>query len=930
MSETPLSVSENKKMQPRLSINSDLIFFKNEVLGDMNQIEKKLTKKMNKENDELQNKLLQLQNKLDIISQKLIALSNYHTDNNQMKEKIESLFEFKPKVEDTFNAQEFKINSISKDLVQAINKYDRIIESNLIYHGIIGTTNARFNTFHNFIDYVLSNIGQLINFKDKIIGIDFKEYKSKLDSMIESLKKQADTIIDNNKIFTVSYVDNIEKGLKSHLNLFEQKIFDLKVQNSKSCKELESLTVNLIKEMEKITKIKREIDTSFEKNIEGFKYHYYLTESQLNQCQKDYNEMKRKFDLLVEFLKGVKSTGGGYGSRINFNDFMNLKENNQDYNKKKSNAESFLRKYIDGEMNMEQISQLSRKSKKNISFGDIPKSSKFLSQNIINNLKLYKKNSENINYYNNINTNSNNNYYNFLKKSISTGNLAFNFNNKINENFKDKDKKPKLSKFNNNFDKNKFINEEKNNASFKRYNSSFFDINEEDENKSILKEKSIDKSIKNSNIKLNKSVNIKSNQKSINKENQSHNLSIKDNKYILISEKDEIKENDSFISETNNSKINDEDKNENESNKGFDLKKNKDEKNKNEAKAKFKDIDNSYKKEPKIEKAQMYINKEGKEEKKLIEKNHINNKIFEGGKKDNNKEKKHIIINSVDNQINKKNNIKNNINLKNNSDYDYNLIIENNENEEKEDDINNSNNTYNYNFLENLNNQSNNQLASKSLNDYSDLENSFNKQKLNKNISANNFFKNQRVLNDNNKNNLLKLFKGDVNALKFINIGKETLKIPKNSSADKINMNSRKINLKKNLMKNNTNINFFPSNNPINKTNYLYFGDKIKNVEFNSDNYGFAHSLDYGKNYNTVKVNKMNISEYKNFPKNVQTSKQPKLNVINFPAISEKINKDNNFQNIKDDFYLGRKPLRKIKYENNLKRKNKGPQTSKI
>ena len=40
MSETPLSVSENKKMQPRLSINSDLIFFKNEVLGDMNQIEK--------------------------------------------------------------------------------------------------------------------------------------------------------------------------------------------------------------------------------------------------------------------------------------------------------------------------------------------------------------------------------------------------------------------------------------------------------------------------------------------------------------------------------------------------------------------------------------------------------------------------------------------------------------------------------------------------------------------------------------------------------------------------------------------------------------------------------------------------------------------------------------------------------------------------
>ena len=573
MSETPLTNSEKKNMQPRLSINSDLIFFKNEVLGDLKQIETKLTNRMDVKNDETQSILLQLQNKLDLINQKLFALSNYHTDNNQMKEKIESLFQFKPKVEDTFNIQEFKINSISKDLVQAINKYDRVIETNLIYPGIIGTSNARFTTFHNFIDYVLSNISQLTTFRDKIIGVDFRSYKNKLDSMIESLRKQADSIIDNNKIFTVSYVDNIEKGLKSHFKLYEQKLFDLKIENSKACKELESLTVNLIKEMEKITKIKREIDTSLEKNEQSFKYHYYLTENQLNQCQKDYHEMKRKFDLLVEFLKGVKSTGGGYGSHINFNDFVNLKENKQDFFKKKSNAQSFLRKYIDGEMNMEQISQLSRNfSKKNITFSNFPKSSKFLNQKNINNFEFNKKrNGENINYNNNTNKINNINYYNFLSKSISSGNFLFNnnINNTLNENLKDKDKKPKLSKFSNNFDKNKFINEEKNNASFKRYNSTFFSINEVDENKSIIKE-SIDKSIKNSNIKLNKSVNVKSLKKSINKENQRQNLSVKDNKYILMSKKDEIKEDDSLIFETNSSIIINEDKNENKSNNGFD------------------------------------------------------------------------------------------------------------------------------------------------------------------------------------------------------------------------------------------------------------------------------------------------------------------------------------------------------------------------
>ena len=171
-----------------------------------------------------------------------------------------------------------------------------------------------------------------------------------------------------------------------------------------------------------------------------------------------------------------------------------------------------------------------------------------------------------------------------------------------------------------------------------------------------------------------------------------------------------------------------------------------------------------------------------------------------------------------------------------------------------------------------------------------------------------------------------KLLKGDINTLKFVKIGEE-LKISKKASADKKNINSRKINLNKSPLINNTNINFFPSNNPINKTNYQYFVDLIKNEEFNSDNYRLAHSRDYGKKYNTVKVNKMNNTEFKNFPKYAQNSKILKLNVINFPASPEKINKENNFQNI-DDFSEGRKQinvLRKINYENDLYRKHKGP-----
>ena len=314
---------------PRMSINSELIFFKNELLGDLKQAESKIVKKVEKINEDTEQKLMNFQNKLDSITQKLFSLSNKASQNSQLKDQVESLLEFRSKMEETMNVYEFKINGISKDLVEAINKYDRLIENNIFYQGVIGSNNSRFNNFHNFIDYVLSNINQLITFRDKTIGIDFKQYKTKIDSMIEGLKKQSDGIIQHNKIFTITCLDDLETKIKSHFDLVEQRLFDLKIQNSSQCTDLEKLSQNLIKEWERIAQIKREIETTIANNNDAFNYHYILTENRLNDCSNDYNEIKRKFDLLIEYLKGLK-----LGSHANFSEFINSL-NAQEFHKKK-------------------------------------------------------------------------------------------------------------------------------------------------------------------------------------------------------------------------------------------------------------------------------------------------------------------------------------------------------------------------------------------------------------------------------------------------------------------------------------------------------------------------------------------------------------------------------------------------------------------
>ena len=464
MNETSLTIADKNLARPRMSINPELIFFKNDMLSDIKQVEAKITKKINKDNDETQKKIIQMENKLESLTQKLFALSNSASENSQMKEKIDSLYSFRTKIEKTIFSHDFKINSITKDLTDAINKFDRLIENNILYQGIIGTNNARFQTFHNFVDYVLTNLSQLNIFKDKTMSLDIKQYKIKLETMVEGLKKQCDDIMINNRNFTIQSIENLEKKLKSDFELYNQKLFNLKIKNSEQCIELEKIINNLVKEWEKIHEIKNQIDSTCDHTLNNLKKHFIVTENRLNECLKDYNDIKKKFELLLEFMKGVKSFGlGGFGSRMTFQDFVNLKENPNDFKKKKQ-AVSYLKKYIVGEMGMDQISELAKKhSRKNVMLAENnhQSTSLFLRKSINNNF-----NSHNINYDNiNNNITINNSFAEFINNTNKNSNENPNINNHTSN-----------SSINiiNNIDEKKSINKEgtKINKSFQRFKSS--------------------------------------------------------------------------------------------------------------------------------------------------------------------------------------------------------------------------------------------------------------------------------------------------------------------------------------------------------------------------------------------------------------------------------------------------------------------------
>ncbi len=100
---------------------------------------------------------------------------------------------------------------------------------------------------------------------------------------MDGLTKQINDIMESTKIFTIHCVSNLEEKIKSNLNLYEEKLFNLKINNSERYNNLEKMTQNLIKEWETMNEVKKQIELIFGKNYGSYKNHF-LAEKKLEQC----------------------------------------------------------------------------------------------------------------------------------------------------------------------------------------------------------------------------------------------------------------------------------------------------------------------------------------------------------------------------------------------------------------------------------------------------------------------------------------------------------------------------------------------------------------------------------------------------------------------------------------------------------------------
>ena len=206
------------------SYNSELIYFKEEVLKDIKSLEEKLTSKFDFKVSEFKSRLAENEIKCNCVDNKLALVSALISEDKNLSQKLESLMCFKNSLEEKMLNQEIKSNLLAQELKSAVNKYDKLMTESVIYVGIIGQ-NCRFRNFHEFIDYVLSQMSQFGTFKDKGIS-DLKDFRNRMENMDKRISIEVEKTLKESRDYSDAVVKETERQAKDAMLLFDEKFTD--------------------------------------------------------------------------------------------------------------------------------------------------------------------------------------------------------------------------------------------------------------------------------------------------------------------------------------------------------------------------------------------------------------------------------------------------------------------------------------------------------------------------------------------------------------------------------------------------------------------------------------------------------------------------------------------------------------------------------
>ena len=293
--------------------NKELNKFKDEILSYLRNRDFYYSEKLKSLKSQIDITDKNLDNLSDVTQKNFSSILSAQADITTKLDKLKTYDAFINKANDKLISHEIRINCLREDLTKTIQKYDKIYLENLEVPGYIGRC-SKYANCKIFFTEVIKEMDKFNTYREKNI-IDLCTYKERLENII----KMFQNLVDNNNDSQIKYITKLnDKTNKNLLEAIEEKISNVRVDNSKYAADLISKTNELNELYNKIETMKDYLIKEFNHKTDEYNKKANATNQSFEEYKIEHAIIRKKFLELADFIKSGKfarNFGSTYGKK---------------------------------------------------------------------------------------------------------------------------------------------------------------------------------------------------------------------------------------------------------------------------------------------------------------------------------------------------------------------------------------------------------------------------------------------------------------------------------------------------------------------------------------------------------------------------------------------------------------------------------------
>ena len=302
-------------------LHSEIMQFKDEMLKNIRELERKIMTKVNKNQEDLSSDLNNITASLNSLKTNNNAIIDSITETKLNFDKISHIESDLIKFHTTLNGQEKKINETMLDISFMKEQYEKSFSDALIVPGIIGK-NCKYNNFNDYIVNINQEISRLKTEKE-YSRKESRELKQKLEQGMKSMSNLVDSFVGRAKIYT----DGTKKGI---IELMDTRISEFDSKNMELFSKFYKMDSDFNQKFEKFDENLNNLNLNTNEEIKRVEERLTKLNNNLEEIYKYINETK-------EELKYFKNNEEKYMNELeqiknNFNNIIKTENNNNNEN----------------------------------------------------------------------------------------------------------------------------------------------------------------------------------------------------------------------------------------------------------------------------------------------------------------------------------------------------------------------------------------------------------------------------------------------------------------------------------------------------------------------------------------------------------------------------------------------------------------------